>query len=253
MSSEEKKNANETKFSLSKQPKYYEMDGALRAYANRNFVLAVLGLVIAVGAGVGYLFLRFQPPTVIRVLPSGEASVVGADGTMKTTTSPAILKNISNAQAPSEYEKEAYVRTFLENYLNYDEHTIANNWSHALNMMTGNLRSAALAKFQKDDTVGKYELEHVRSVFKLTSLVPDQNDPMQYTSYGVRRVHRMGASQTEFVDEVVETYQVRLSESDRSVLNPSGLLIAQVNSNQIHAESKTVDSTMNSDSEGGGN
>ena len=63
----------------------------------------------------------------------------------------------------------------------------------------------------------------------------------------------MGASQTEFVDEVVETYQVRLSESDRSVLNPSGLLIAQVNSNQIHAESKTVDSTMNSDSEGGGN
>ena len=228
--------------SLSKQPKYYEADGALRAYANRSFALGIVCAVIALGAVVGYAILRIQPPTVIRVLPSGEATVVGSDGRLKTSISPTILRNVSAAEAPSAFEKEAYVRTFLENYLNYDEHSLGSNWSHALNMTTGNIRSVTLAKLQKDDTVGKYEAEHVRSVFKLTSIAPSQSDPMLYTVYGVRTVHRMGGGQTEFVDEIVESYQVRLSESDRSTLNPTGLLIAQVDENQIHSETKTVSS-----------
>lgn len=237
-----KEKGQSSSMSLSKQPKYYEADGALRAYANRSFVLGIVCAVIALGCVAGYAIMRIQPPTVIRVLPSGEATVVGADGRLKTSTSPAILRSVSAAEAPSAFEKEAYVRTFLENYLNYDEHSLGSNWSHALNMTTGNIRTVTLAKLQKDDTVGKYEAEHVRSVFKLTSVTPSQADPMLYTVYGVRTVHRMGSGQTEFVDEIVESYQVRLSESDRSALDPTGLLIAQVDENQIHSETKTIDS-----------
>ena len=237
-----KEKGESSSMSLSKQPKYYEADGALRAYANRSFLLAVVCAVIALGSVAGYAILRIQPPTVIRVLPSGEATVVGADGRLKSSTSPTILRSVSAAEAPSAFEKEAYVRTFLENYLNYDEHSIGANWSHALNMTTGNIRTVTIAKLQKDDTVGKYEAEHVRSLFKLTSITPSQADPLLYTAYGVRTVHRMGTGQTEYVDEIVESYQVRLSESDRSALNPTGLLIAQVDENQIHTETKTVDS-----------
>lgn len=59
--------------------KYYEMDGALRAYANR---MAVLGLVcgsLAITALGLFAYVRLQPPVVIRVDGTGEASVVAGD------------------------------------------------------------------------------------------------------------------------------------------------------------------------------
>jgi hypothetical protein len=236
--------------SLSKQPKYYEADGALRAYANRNFILAVCSGLLAVLCLIGFLFVRFQPPTVIRVLPTGEASVVSSDGTIKSTTSPAVLRSISQSEAPSQYEKEAYVRTFLENFLNYDEHTLGQNWSHALNMMSGNLRIGYLAKYQKENTVGNFQSEHVRSVWKVSHLEVSPNDPLTYNVNGVRTVHRMAGGQQEYVDQIVEAYQVRLAESDRTQLDPSGLLISQIGQQQIHSESKTV-ASMKGDAEGG--
>ena len=59
--------------------KYYEMDGALRAYANR---MAVLGLtcggLAVVSLGL-FAYVRLQPPVVIRVDREGEASVVAGD------------------------------------------------------------------------------------------------------------------------------------------------------------------------------
>ena len=57
--------------------RYYEHDGALRAYANRAMTLAFLCVpttLLAVGFAV---YVRLQPPTVVRVDPTGEASVVG--------------------------------------------------------------------------------------------------------------------------------------------------------------------------------
>ncbi len=59
--------------------KYYEMDGALRAYANRMAVLGLLcgsAAVIALGL---FAYVRLQPPVVIRVDQAGEATVVGGD------------------------------------------------------------------------------------------------------------------------------------------------------------------------------
>jgi hypothetical protein len=229
--------------SLSKQPKYYEADGALRAYANISVWAAVIAGVVALVAVSIMIFMRIQPPTVIRVLPTGEATVIGSDGSLGTTMSPAALSAIAADQAPTSFEKENYVRTFLDRYLNYDAHSISGNWSYALNMMTGNLRSLTLADFQKADTVGKYEAEHVRSVFKLSGVANSPTDPMLYTVTGVRTVDRMTGSENEVEDEIVESYDVRLADFDRSPINPAGLLIGQVTETQIHSETKQVMST----------
>ena len=57
--------------------KYYEMDGALRAYANRMAVLGMVCGVFAIGALGLFAYVRLQPPVVIRVDNAGEATVVG--------------------------------------------------------------------------------------------------------------------------------------------------------------------------------
>src|SRR5437879_13553943 len=58
--------------------KYYDHDGMLRAYANRTMVLAMLFAVIAV-ASLGFaIYIRIQPPTVVRVDAEGYATAVRA-------------------------------------------------------------------------------------------------------------------------------------------------------------------------------
>ena len=47
--------------------KYYEHDGMLRAYANRAMVLAMLFAVIAMSSLGFAIYVRIQPPTVVRV------------------------------------------------------------------------------------------------------------------------------------------------------------------------------------------
>ena len=58
--------------------KYYEYDGQLRAYANRSMLMAGLFGVIAFISLLFAIYVRLQPPTVIRVGADGEATVVGA-------------------------------------------------------------------------------------------------------------------------------------------------------------------------------
>ena len=65
--------------------KYYEMDGALRAYANRMALLGMTCGVFALGTLALFTYVRLQPPVVIRVDNSGEATVVGGD-TVKVGT-----------------------------------------------------------------------------------------------------------------------------------------------------------------------
>ncbi|MGH9434436.1 MAG: VirB8/TrbF family protein, partial [Terriglobia bacterium] len=57
--------------------KYYEHDGLLRAYANRAWLVAVIFGVIALGSFAFAVYVRLQPPTVIRVDKDGNATVVG--------------------------------------------------------------------------------------------------------------------------------------------------------------------------------
>src|SRR5271169_7198483 len=57
--------------------RYYEHDGMLRAYANRSMVLAMVFGVIALSSFAFAVYVRLQPPTVIRVDSEGEAAIVG--------------------------------------------------------------------------------------------------------------------------------------------------------------------------------
>jgi len=59
------------------RPKYYEMDGALRANANRAWLLAFLMIPITLLA-IGFaVFVRLQPPTFIGIGPHGDPYVLG--------------------------------------------------------------------------------------------------------------------------------------------------------------------------------
>ena len=57
--------------------RYYEHDGILRAYANRAMVLAFLCVPTTMLAVAFAVYIRLQPPTVIRVNENGLATVLG--------------------------------------------------------------------------------------------------------------------------------------------------------------------------------
>src|SRR5437899_3142436 len=63
---------------IAQYSKYYEHDGMLRAYANRAMMLAMIfGLLALVSMGFA-IYVRLEPPTVIRVDKDGNATVMGA-------------------------------------------------------------------------------------------------------------------------------------------------------------------------------
>jgi len=100
-----------------REPKFYEMDGALRAYSNRSLLIAgVMGLTALV-AVLGFFLVRMQPPTVIRVNGAGEAQVVSPYGAgSRRGLVPAVLASARSA-GPDEYEKQAFIKQFLGHYL----------------------------------------------------------------------------------------------------------------------------------------
>src|SRR5215468_8357329 len=95
--------------------RYYEHDGALRAYANRAMLLAFICVPTTLLAIAMAAYVRLQPPTVIRVNSDGTAAAV--DG-RPLTQSPMLVSQGANAE-PTEFERTAFVRLFLERYLNF--------------------------------------------------------------------------------------------------------------------------------------
>src|SRR5438105_6117345 len=66
--------------------RYYEHDGALRAYANRAMLLAFISIPTTLLAVALAGYVRLQPPTIIRVDSNGTASAAGEKpGVAKTT------------------------------------------------------------------------------------------------------------------------------------------------------------------------
>src|ERR1700740_1236826 len=114
--------AKEERLDQLRYTKYYEHDGQLRAYANRSMLMAGLFGVIAFISVLFAIYVRLQPPTVIRVAADGEATVVG--GRPVAVSVPAgLLKVLAASQsgevAPTDIEGRAAVRKFLESYLRY--------------------------------------------------------------------------------------------------------------------------------------
>jgi len=210
--------------------RYYEHDGALRAYANRAMVLAFLCIPVSLLSLAFTVYVRLQPPTVIRVDEDGLATVLGV-------RKPTISVAQGPGSEPSEFEKRAFVRLFLERYLNFSPTNVSRNWVDSLNMMTANLRRTVYAGMQKDDLIGKIEDDQTTSEFQLRSVEASRDDPVTYTVFGVKQVHHIH-EHNETVDKVVSEFHVRLLVERRSEQNPSGLLIGEYWEREIEGEKR---------------
>jgi type IV secretory pathway TrbF-like protein len=224
--------------------RYYEHDGMLRAYANRAMFLAILFGVIAF-ASLGFaIYVRVQPPTVIRVDKDGNAAVVGGGGRTNPTRAIEMMltaqaaspdKTASASTAPTDLEGKAVVRRFLDHYLSYTPDSAARNLAEALNIMTANLRSFTMNKLRDDDTLGKIQQDHIISDLRIRSIERAKSGPWDYVAFAVKEIHKLrdGAEST---DRIVAQYNIRLVEEQRSELNPSGLLVAEYSEKQMVGE-----------------
>jgi len=215
--------------------RYYEHDGALRAYANRSMVLAFLAVptaMIAVGLAA---YVRLQPPTLIRVDATG-ALPPASQKAQPQGWAQVRLQNGSDE--PNDFEKKACVRLFLERYLNFSPGSVDQNLAASMNMMTANLRRSALAAMEKDNTVGRVADEQITSVFHLRSLEAEPDDGLRFTAFGVEEVHRVH-DHRETSARLVGEFHIRLITERRSEQNPSGLLVAEYRERLIAGERDT--------------
>jgi hypothetical protein len=218
--------------------KYFEHDGALRAYANRMMWFGISAVSTSVVLALLLFYAHVQPPTVIRIGANGEASVVsGATTTPRTALGfmSALAASSPPDEQPADIEGRAVVRKFLESYLTYTPTTMEENWANALNMMTHNLRALTLNQLRDQDIVSKVHDDEITSTFRLRSLEPVKGQPWTYVAFGVKEVHRVH-NKSESTDRLVAQYNVRLLQTERSERVPSGLLVAEYGEHQMVGE-----------------
>ena len=238
-----RRNKAESAPEIAANTRYYEHDGMLRAYANRAMMLAMLFGVIAIGSLGFAVYVRVQPPTVIRVDKDGDATVVGAGArsdpvtklAMVLSAEPATNSTAAASAAPTDLEGRAVLRTFLQHYLTYTPDSATRDLAESLNMMTANLRKLTMDKLRKDDTIGKIQQDHIISDFRIRSIEHSKNAPWSYVVFGVKEIHRI-KNGTEITDRIVGQYNLRLMEEQRTELNPSGLLVADYSEQQMVGE-----------------
>jgi hypothetical protein len=227
-------------------PKYYEVDGALKANANKAWLLAFLTVPIALLA-IGFaIFVRLQPPTVIRIGPNGEAAVLGRP-TKGSSADP-------SSAGIDQFLDEAFAKRFLATYLNYSPADVDDHWAAGLNMMTRNLRAYTIKAITDDNTRGKIDDDQIESVFHLREIEPVTGEPLTYLVYGVKDVHRLSKG-AESTDHFVNEYRVRLIADRRSDVNPDGLWIAEYSERPIDGERRdqilnAPDTTLDSSDSG---
>lgn len=209
------------------RPRYYVPYGAEIASGNRAWVLAALMSVVALVSLVMLFFVRMQPPTIIRIGPTGEAVVLGKSGSGSQSN--------STATGTDAFLDQAFVKRFLSNYLNYSPANVDERWAASLNMMTRNLRSYTIKAMADGNIRGKIEDEQTQSVFHLREIDPDPSDPLAFLIYGVKDVHHL-TNGTEVTDHFVNEYRLRLIADRRSDVNPDGLWIAEYSERPIDGE-----------------
>jgi hypothetical protein len=219
---------------------YYEHDGMLRAYANRSMFLAILLGLIAFSSLGFAIYVRIQPPTVIRVEKDGNAAVVSGAGMnrvsqLELSLAAEAANPGANSAAPTDLEGKAVVRRFLEHYLAYTPDSVARNLAESLNMMTSNLRTFTMNKLRDDDTIGRIQQDHIISDLRIRSIERTKSGPWDYVVFGIKEVHKV-KNGAEVTDRIVGQYNVRLVEEWRSEFNPSGLLVAEYSERQMVGE-----------------
>ena len=176
------------------------------------------------------IYVRLQPPTVVRVDPSGEATVVGR-------TKPEITVVRGQDAEPSEF-RETCVRPALPGEVSgFLTRECSRNWAESLNIMTANLRRTAFAAMQKENTIGKIADDQTTSEFQLRSLEAAEGRSITYVAFGVKEIHHLH-NQNETIDKVVSEFHVRLVVERRSESNPSGLLIGEYWKRAIEGEKR---------------
>lgn len=228
---------------IARYTRYYEHDGMLRAYANRAMLLAVVFASLAVGSLGLAIYVRVQPPTVIRIDKDGNAVVVGETRQNRVSQLELTLArqaatpdpDSSAGAAPADLEGKAVVRRFLEHYLSYTPDSAPRNLAEALNMMTTNLRALTMNELRDDDTIGEIRQGYIISDFRVRSIERTKNSPWDYLVFGVKEVHKVKDG-AEVTDRIVGQYHLRLVEDERSELNPSGLLVAEYSEKQMVGE-----------------
>ncbi|MCI0717927.1 MAG: hypothetical protein L0338_02925 [Acidobacteria bacterium] len=216
---------------MARYTKYYEHDGMLRAYANRVMALAMAFALLALASFAFAVYVRLQPPTVVRVDKDGNASVFGAVHAVPVQ-SLSLLNRADSGPGPTDLEARAVVRRFLERYLGHTPDSVDRNLAEALNMMTTNLRAFSMNKLRDEDTVGKIRGDHIISDFQIRSIEHVNGTPWTYVVFGVKEVHRV-KDRREVTDRIVGRYNVRLVTTARSESNPSGLLVAEYGEQQM--------------------
>ena len=221
--------------------KYYEMDGALRAYANRMAILGLTCGAFAILSLALFAYVRLQSPVVIRVDQAGEASVVGGDtvrvgdGFLATVRASADSGD-DVASAPSDIEGRAVVRKFLMTYLTYTPANVERQYADALNMMTLNFLTLTMNRFREDDTLGRIKADSITSSIRIRSIEPVAGMPWVYQVFAAKEIHRLSSQRIEQTEKMVCRYQVRLVFGGRSQLHPTGLLVGEFWEQQMVAE-----------------
>ncbi len=209
------------------RPNYYEVYGTEIANGNRAWVIAFISLSLTVIAIIFAVFVRLQPPTVIRIGANGEATVLGRG---------AKGPDISAATAGTDtLLNEAFVKRFLTTYLNYMPSDVDERWASSLNMMTRNLRGYTLKAMADDNTRGKVDDDQVQSVFHLRAVDTIPGEPLTFLAYGVKDVHHLTKG-TETTDHFVSEYRIRLLADRRTNMNPDGLWVAEYSERPIDDE-----------------
>lgn len=207
-----------------KSMRYYDQFGALQAYANRAMVLAFLCVPTTLVAVAFAVYVRVQPPTVIRVNENGEARTLSQQSGQRPASDVAVAQGAG--AGPNDLEKRGFLRLFLSRYLNFSPDSVSRNWADALNMMTSNLRRSTLNAMRKDNTVGKVQDDQITSVFHLREIDASKDDPLEFTAFGTKEVHRV-SDHRESTTTVTAKFHIRLISERRTEQNPSGLLIAE--------------------------
>jgi hypothetical protein len=224
--------------------RYYEHDGMLRAYANRAMFLAILFGAIAFSSLGFAIYVRIQPPTVIRVDKDGNATVLGGGSRTNPTSAIEMMltaqaaspdPTASGSTAPTDLEGKAVVRRFLDHYLSYTPDSAARNLAEALNMMTTNQRSFTMNKLRDDDTLGKIQQDHIISDLRIRSIERAKSGSWDYVAFAIKEIHKVRDG-AEATDRIVGQYNIRLVGEKRTELNPSGLLVAEYSEKQMVGE-----------------
>jgi hypothetical protein len=214
----------ETDSEIATRPKYYEVYGAEIASGNRAWVLGGLMSLIALVSLVFAIVVRLQPPTVIRIGPNGEATVVGR--TTKSGSMSAVTPGTDD------FLNQAFLKRFLRGYLNYTASNVDERWTLSLNMMTRNLRGLTMKKMKDDNTRQKIDDEQIQSTFHLREVSEVAGEPLTFVVYGVKDVHHLKDG-SETTDHFVNEYRVRLIADRRTEVNPDGLWVAEYSERSI--------------------